>query len=49
MTSDLPTHVPRGTLVSRIVRARVEETLEMLRDRLTAIRLFGRLSASASC
>ncbi len=30
---DLPTHVPRG-LVSRIVRARVEETLEMLRDRI---------------
>jgi cell division protein FtsA len=30
---DLPTHVPRA-LVSRIVRARVEETLELIRDRI---------------
>ncbi|MBD8554813.1 cell division protein FtsA [Rhizobium sp. CFBP 8762] len=30
---DQPTHVPRA-LVSRIVRARIEETLELIRDRI---------------
>ena len=30
---DQPTHVPR-TLLSRIVRARIEETLELIRDRI---------------
>ena len=33
--SDLPNHVPRAQLV-RIVRPRVEETLELVRDTLTA-------------
>ena len=28
-----PTHVPRG-LIGKIIRARVEETLEMIRDRI---------------
>ena len=32
---DLPTQVPRA-LISKIVRARVEETLEMIRDRIRA-------------
>lgn len=30
---DQPTHVPRA-LISRIVRARIEETLELIRDRI---------------
>ena len=32
---ELPTHVPRG-LIGKIVRARAEETLEMIRDRIRA-------------
>ncbi|PLX36487.1 MAG: cell division protein FtsA [Hyphomicrobiales bacterium] len=39
---DIPTHVPRGT-VTQIIRPRVEEILELVRDRLNASGYTGRV------